>query len=50
MRGEGKVKEKRVGKETKNQTIPLSLISHPQVFQQLDLGVEKGVCWWREGR
>ena len=44
--GGGRVKETGigVGKETKNH--PLSLILYPQVFQQLDLGVEKNLCWW----
>ena len=46
MGGGVRVKEKGmgVGKETKNH--PLSLIPYPQVFQQPDLGVEKGLCWW----
>ena len=35
-----------VGKETKNH--PLSFIPYPQVFQQPDLGVEKGLCQWRK--
>lgn len=42
------VKEKGmgVGKETKKH--PLSFIPYPQVFQQPDLEVEKGLCRWRK--
>lgn len=49
MGGWGRMKEKRGGErkpKTKQSPFPYS---SPQVFQQPDLGVDKGVCWLREG-
>lgn len=45
----GRLKEKGGGERNQKPNSPLSLILHPQVFEQLDLGVEKGVCWWGKG-